>query len=153
MKILAIVVLCGLFFTCAAGQGFAAGVGTTDEAKTMVEKAATYLKANGKEKSFAEFSNPKGRFKDRDLYIYVVDMKGTTLAHGGNPALVGVNMTMVKDADGKLFMKEVIEGAQKKGKGWSDYKWTNPTSKVVEAKTAYYQKVDDVIVGCGAYKQ
>jgi cytochrome c len=62
-------------------------------------------------------------------------------------------MTTVKDADGKFFMREIIEGAQTKGKGWCDYKWTNPNTKVVEAKTAYYQRVDEFFIGCGACKR
>jgi hypothetical protein len=34
-----------------------------------------------------------------------------------------------------------------------DYKFTNPTSKKLENKTAYIEKYEDVIVGCGAYKK
>lgn len=33
------------------------------------------------------------------------------------------------------------------------YKFTNPTSKKLENKTAYIEKYEDVIVGCGAYKK
>lgn len=106
MKIAALV-LCTLFLVCAAGQSFGEGVGTKAEAKAMVEKAASYLKANGKEKSFAEFMQPKGQFKDRDLYVYALDKTGKVLAHGGIASLVGMDFSKTKDADGKLFIKEV----------------------------------------------
>jgi hypothetical protein len=31
--------------------------------------------------------------------------------------------------------------------------FTNPTTKKLEHKTAYIEKVDDFIFGCGAYKK
>ena len=43
--------------------------------------------------------------------------------------------------------------AKTKGKGWQDYKFTNPVSKKIEQKSAYIEKVDDLIVGCGVYKK
>jgi signal transduction histidine kinase len=127
--------------------------GTAQEAKVMVEKAVTFMKANGKAKAFAEFTNQKGQFIKEDLYIFVIDTKGLTLAHGGSPKLVGKDMSGLKDADGKMFIKELIDAANAKGSGWSDYKWTNPTSKKIEVKSTYFQKVDDVIFGCGIYKK
>ncbi len=132
---------------------FAFAGGTADEAKALVEKAAAHLKANGKEKSFAEFTNRQGSFVDRDLYIFVVDFKGMTLAHGGNSKLVGKDMLELKDADGKFFIKAFIETAQSKGSGWVDYKWVNPQTNKIEDKSTYVQKVDDYFLGCGIYKQ
>lgn len=126
--------------------------GTAAEATTLVKKAADYLKANGKEKAFAEFNNPKGQFIDRDLYIFVFDLNGKTLAHGTNSKLLDKNMIDLKDADGKHFIKEFIEVANTKSKGWVDYKWTNPVSKAIEPKSTYIEKAGDVIIGCGIYK-
>ena len=79
-------------------------------------------------------------------------MNGKTLAHGTNPKLIDKNMTELKDADGKYFVKEFIEVANTKGKGWIDYKWTNPATKAIEPKSTYIEKVGDVLVGCGIYK-
>jgi cytochrome c len=142
--------LAALAFNHAA---FAAGdKGTADEATALTKKAIAYLKANGKEKAFAEFSNPSGQFKDRDLYIFVIDFNGKTVAHGANAKLIDKNMAELKDADGKLFIKEFIDVAKGKGKGWVDYKWPHPTTKAIEAKTSYVEKADDVIVACGIYK-
>ena len=42
--------------------------------------------------------------------------------------------------------------AQTSGEGWVTYKWPNPVSKKIEDKAAFIRKVDDMIVGCGAYK-
>jgi hypothetical protein len=57
-----------------------------------------------------------------------------------------------KDADGKEFVKERIELAKTRGKGWQNYKFSNPLTKKNEEKTAYIEKADDVIVGSGVYK-
>lgn len=37
-------------------------------------------------------------------------------------------------------------------KGWVDYKWPNPVSIALEAKSSYVEKAGDVIIGCGTYK-
>ncbi|HEY0847981.1 MAG TPA: cache domain-containing protein [Noviherbaspirillum sp.] len=139
-----------------AGLGFvqpslAADKGTQEEATALVKKAIAYLKANGKEKAYAEFTNGS-QFKDRDLYVFVVDFNGMALAHGANPKLVDKNMSDLKDGDGKFFVREFIEVAKTKGKGWVDYKWPNPVTKVIEPKTTYVERVDDTLVACGVYK-
>ncbi|HJV50866.1 MAG TPA: cache domain-containing protein [Noviherbaspirillum sp.] len=136
----------------AAGSAGAADKATQEQAVALVKKAAAYLHANGRDKALAEFSNPKGQFTERDLYVFVNDLSGNTLAHGGNPKLVGKNVMELKDADGKLFIKEMTELAKAKGKGWVDYKWPNPVTKAIDAKTTYVERVGDVMIGCGIYK-
>lgn len=126
--------------------------GTAAEAEALVKKAIAYMKANGKEAAFAEINNPKGRFTDRDLYIFVYDMNGKCLAHGLNLKMIGKDLIELKDADGKLFVKERIDIAKTNGKGWQDYKFTDPISKTIEHKRAYVEKYDDLIVGSGIYK-
>jgi signal transduction histidine kinase len=126
--------------------------GSADEAKSMLERAVAYVKANGNEKAFAEVTNRQGSFVDRDLYIFAVDFNGLTIAHGGNAKLVGKDMLGLKDADGKFFIKAFIETAKSKGNGWVDYKWVNPQTNKIENKSTYVQKVDDYFLGCGIYK-
>ena len=145
--------LFGLFAMTLSHAALAASdKGSADEAIALVKTAVNYVKANDKEKAYAEFNNNKGQFIDRDLYIFVFDMTGKTLAHGTNPRLLGKNMIDLKDADGKYFIKSIIEVANTKGKGWVDYKWTNPVSKAIEQKSTYIEKVGDVLVACGIYK-
>jgi cytochrome c len=125
---------------------------TPDEASALVKKAVAFYKANGKAKALAEYNNPKGQFVDKDLYIFAIDMSGTTLANGVNPKLIGKNTLELKDASGKAFIKEFLELGKTKGSGWVDYMWNNPNSQKMEAKTSYVEKVDDIILGCGIYK-
>lgn len=136
-----------------AAPSFAAENGTQEEATAMVKKAVTYLKANGKDKTLAEVSNNKGQFVDRDLYISVYDMNGNVLAHGTNAKLIGKDVSALKDADGKEFIKDILGKAKAAGKGTSDYKWPNPTTKEIQAKTVYFEKANDMVFSSGYYKK
>ena len=140
-------------FLWAGGTARAAEFGTAAEAEAMVKKAAAYIKANGKEKGFAEISSPQSQFKDRDLYVTVYDLNGKCLAHGQNPKMAGKDMIELKDPDGKAFVKERVELAKTKDKFWQDYKFTNPVTKKVEPKAMYIEKHGDLLIGCGIYKK
>lgn len=130
----------------------AAERGTADEAMAMAKKAIAYLKANGKEKTFAEINDTRGQFTDRDLYVVVYDLNGKNLAHGLNPRMIGKDLIDIRDGDGKYYMRERLEIIKTKGKGWQDYKFLDPLTKKIEPKSMYIEQVDDVIIGCGIYK-
>jgi len=42
----------------------------------MVEKAVTFIKANGEEMALQEFNKPNGKFQWRDLYVFAYDLQG-----------------------------------------------------------------------------
>lgn len=136
------------------GLAFAdAGHGTAEEAKAMAEKAAAYLKEAGADKAFAAFNDPANKdYHDRDLYVFVRSMDGNTVSHGANKGMIGHTSLDLKDADGKLYNKEMIDLANSKGNGWVDYRWVNPVDKKIEPKSSFIQKVGDYVVGVGAYK-
>ena len=98
----------------------------------------------------AEFSKPKGQFTKGDLYVFAYNPTGAIIAHGGDPKLVGQDFTGVQDPDGKYFAREFIKIGPEGG--WVDYKWMNYVTKKVDAKTTYLKRIDNVIIGCGAYK-
>ncbi|MGO9013665.1 MAG: cache domain-containing protein [Dissulfurispiraceae bacterium] len=152
MKKFFVAALMAFFLVGITSVAFAGAHGTKAEAEAMVKKAIAYIKEHGKEKAFAEFDNKNGKFVDRDLYVMVYDMTGTTLAHGANQKMVGKNFIDMKDPDGVPFVKERIELAKTKGKGWQEYKFTNPVTKKIEPKIVYIEKYEDMIVCCGAYK-
>lgn len=142
--------MAGMFVVCTAGAAMAAG--TKADAEALVKKAIAFVKENGKEKGFAEISNPKGKFVKEDVYVTVYDMNGKCLAHGSNAKLIGKDLIGMKDPDGVAYVKERIDIAKSKGKGWQDYKFNNPVTKKIEPKTAYLEKSEDVIFSAGAYK-
>ncbi len=124
---------------------------TKQDAQAIVEKAAAYAAANGKDKLLAEVNKKDGSFNQGELYVFVYDLQGTLIADAVNPSLRGQNNLSKPDADGKLFRKEFVEVATSKGKGWVDYKYANPTTGKVEAKTSYVLKQGDVIIIAGVY--
>ncbi len=128
--------------------------GTSAEAIAMVDRAIAHIKKAGREKAFADFSDQKGSFIDRDLYVVVYDMKGKVLAHGANAKMIGKDVIDLRDVDGKLFVKERVEMMSKapNAKGWQEYKFMNPVSRQIEPKSMYLQRFEDVMVGCGIYK-
>lgn len=136
-----------------AANVFAADPATAAEATALVKQGVAFVKANGKDKLLTEVVNPKGKFVDRDLYLSVWDLKAKVLAHGANPKMVGKDLTELKDADDKYFMKEIVAKAANPGSGWVDYKWVNPVTKEIQAKSAYFEKVDDIIISAGYYKK
>ena len=122
------------------------------EATAMVKKGVAYMKANGKDKAYAAITDKQGPFIDRDLYLTVYGLDGTVRAHGANEKMIGKNLIDLKDVDGKPFVKERVEMAQSKASFWQDYKFTNPTTKKIEPKTMYCERVDDAVVCGGIYK-
>lgn len=141
--------ICALTFHSTA---LASDKGTADEAIAMVKKGVELVKAQGKDKAFAEFNNPNGQFVKGDLYVMAYDMEGNNKAHGANAKLIGKNLIDIKDANGVFIVKSFIDLAQSKGKGWVDYKWPNHITKSVDMKSTYIEKVDDVLIGVGIYK-
>jgi cytochrome c len=143
-----------MLLTVGVSMAMAQDKGTPAEARAMVKKAVAFMKEVGKDKALAEFSNPKGKFIYKDLYVWATAMDGTNLSHPYTPALIGKNMMNLKDADGKLFVQERIEIAKTKGSGAIEYRWSNPQTKKVEKKEAYFETVPgmNLFVNCGYYK-
>jgi cytochrome c len=145
------IVMAVLFLGCSV---YVANASTAEEAKANAENAAVFVKENGKEKAFAEFNNPNGQFTKGDLYIFAVDFNGVQLANGGNPKLVGMNTMEMKDQNGILLTKEMLNIVKTKGSGWVDYSWVNPATKKVQGKTTYVKRIEgnDYFVACGIWK-
>jgi cytochrome c len=129
-----------------------AEMATAKEAEAMVKKGVAFIKANGREKSFAEMTSKQGQFRDRDLYLTVYSLDGMALAHGANEKMVGHNLIGFKDVDGKEFFRERMELAKTKGTFWQDYKFANPITKRIEPKSAYCERMEDIVVCGGVYK-
>lgn len=135
--------------------GFLAGAGaaeraTKEEAVAMVKKAVAFYKANGSEKAFAAFSDQAGPFRDRELFLIVLDSKGNTLAHGALKKMIGVNIMDLKDVNGVPIIRSFYKAVEKEGSGWSDeYVFINPALQKMEPKRTYVEKVDDILIACG----
>lgn len=148
-----IVSLVAVLLVVAAGLAMGAEQkGARAQAKALVEKAALYVKETGKDKAFAEFSNPRGKFVNKELYLFAIGVNGVFLAHGADPSLVGINQLQSKSEYVRLATLGLIE-TSKKGGGWYTYQWPHPKTGKLQRKSSFIQKVDDsVFIGCGVYE-
>jgi hypothetical protein len=146
IKTLMLALLAAGFMTTAGAQERA----TLDQAKAMVKKARAYIQKVGPEKAYAEISNPKGQFVDREIYVYVYDKQLNNLAHGGNQKLIGKNLADLRDTDGVYLNKGLLDAAMKGG-GTFKFKFLNPATRTIEVKTGYAEMEGDVMVGSGVY--
>lgn len=138
-------------------QGFNLGIrenGTAEEAMAMVKRGVEFLRAHG-ERAFLDEVNKlaSGHFIERDLYLLAVDANSYKfVAHGVNPRVLNYDSRLTKDVDGRTYMKELVDRAKAAGQGWIEYKGNHPVTNEVKAKVCYFERVGDLIVACGAYK-
>lgn len=124
------------------------------DAIAMAERGAAFMKAHGKDEMMKKISARDPDFVQGSLYVDMRDINtGIVLAHPINAAIVGKDLTDVPDANGKKYRREIIELAARKGKGWVDYMYKNPSTGKIEPKTTYILRVGDVVLEAGIYKK
>jgi signal transduction histidine kinase len=142
----------GILAVTLAGTASASVMGTPEEAKAMSLKARAAVNELGREKAFAAFADPNGAFRDRDLYVFCIDMEGVLLSQPIKPELVGKNMYHFNKY-GDLLFQDMIAVAQASGTGWVDYRWPHPGTNEIRPKTSYIATNDEgFFCGVGAYK-
>ncbi|MDE2203407.1 MAG: cache domain-containing protein [Burkholderiaceae bacterium] len=128
--------------------------GTRDEAVQMVKEAVNFAREHGADALVEEVGKlNKSRFVDRDLYCSLYDVECKCLANGANPRYVGINGNTFKDSDGRFFVKEIVAKAAKDGSGWVDYKHPHPVTRESQPKTTYFERIGNIVVSCGFYRQ
>ncbi|MFN2183997.1 MAG: cache domain-containing protein [Anaerolineae bacterium] len=134
-------------------SGASAGaMGTPDEAKALSLKAQAAVNEMGREQAFAAFADPNGEFRDRDLYVFCIDMDGVLLSQPLKPELIGKNMYNFNKY-GDLLFQDMVTLAKSSGAGWVDYKWPYPGTEEIRQKTSYIATNDEgFFCGVGAYK-
>ncbi len=144
--------LAALSLAAASAIAFAADHATPREARALFDQAVKYLKANGSEKSWKAFNNRSGPFVKKDLYVYVIDTKGTYVANGAAPVeLVGLNVLDTVDAAGLPLFREMIAVTDKQAEARIRYVWLNRKSNHVEPKHAWLYRDGNYILGVGYY--
>ncbi|NJL50827.1 MAG: chemotaxis protein [Blastochloris sp.] len=129
-------------------QAFAADFGTAAEAKAMLEKAVTALKAD-KAAALEKFKAGTDGFKDRDLYPFCGGPDGNFTAH---PTLTGKSLKELKDKTGKALGAEIYSVAAEGKIGEVAYMWPRPGTTDPVAKVSFVTKVGDQTCAVGYYK-
>lgn len=140
--------LAGLMLTL--GSAHAAGeFGTADEAKAMLAKVVTAVKAD-KAKALKDFAAKANGFGDRDLYPFCGGPDGNFTAH---PSLTGKSMKELKDKEGKGLGEEMYKVAAEGKVSEVSYKWPRPGADTTPVqKVSYVTKVGDQVCAVGYYK-
>lgn len=122
-----------------------------------VEAATALLRREGRA-GFARLRDRNDRFFFRDTYVFVNDAKGVELVNAGFPSLEGRNLMALRDAEGKLLVRDYIDLALRDGEGWTSYLWPEPDrSPLPLRKHTFVKKVvlsngETLIVGAGLYE-
>jgi hypothetical protein len=89
--------------------------GTADEARAMLMKALAAVKAD-ETKALEMFNTGEGGFRDRDLYVFCVNVTDGTIVATGNPNLkqaLGTDIRAAQNSTGKAFGAEIYAAIQK----------------------------------------
>lgn len=129
----------------------------TRDLVSLVNDAAALVQSKG-EAAFADFRVPGSRWRQQELYIFVIDPDGTMLVHP-DPALEGKNELELKDVDGRPIIRGLIHAATvdpNKPEGWYHYQWPVPGQILPRWKSSYVRLVTApsgkrYIVGSGVY--
>jgi Single Cache domain 2 len=133
--------------TLAAAQQF----GTADEAKAMLERAVTELKA-GEAAALAKFNDKDNKqFRDRDLYVFCFNTPDGKFTAHPNATLVGTDIRALKVKDdplGQRIFDQVKEGAVTT----VSYEFPKPGTTDPVPKESYITRVANQGCGVGYYK-
>ena len=88
---------------------------------SFVKKATEYLKAQGATVALRDFSSYTGGFIKGPLRIAVYSPDGLVLADANNPIFIGQNLMNARDAEGKEYIRDLIQDVSSKGRAWVTY--------------------------------
>jgi signal transduction histidine kinase len=119
----------------------------------LVDRAVTYAKANGKEKTLAEINNPRGQFVQGDLFVWAENFDGTVLADPFWKEGVNKNWMTYTDPNGAKTTIVSIN-AIKSGTGFTHVMFPDTAEgrTISVPKLVYMRAVDDTWwIGSGIY--
>jgi hypothetical protein len=142
-------------FITLSASSFAQQLGTADEAKAMLAKAVTALKAD-RDVTLAMINKGEGGFRDRDLYVVCGRTSdGKVLATGALAPPIGVDQRALKDSTGKAFGMDLYAAGQKPEGEITEVSYMFPkpgTTTPPVSKVSFVTRVGDLGCGVGYYK-
>ena len=86
-------------------------------------------------------------------YIFVHDLKGINLAHGGDPKEEGTDRLPSHDINGTFYVKDMIKVATEQGDGIVHYVYPRASGGPPLPKIAYIKKFEpwSALIGAGVY--
>jgi len=136
------------------GVAFAAAqrLGTAAEAKAMLDRAVTELKANAST-ALAKFNDKDNKqFRDRDLYVFCYNASDGKFTAHPSPALMGTDIRALKDPSGTPMGQNIFDTAKEGSILTVDYKFPKPGTTEPLSKQSFVTKVGGQGCGVGYYK-
>jgi len=120
---------------------------TLAQAREFHKKVAAFAKEVGCDKFIAEINNTKSKYNTtyKNVYPQAHDLNGVVLGNGHNPYLVGQNHMGLKDAEGKPFVRNVMDAIKKSNHVETEYKWLDSKTKKIDKRLVMTDLID-----CGA---
>ena len=119
-------------------------------AQKLAERVAAIIKADGIEGARTVLERSEHNFRDGDLYAWVLDSHGVVVLHP-DPIMIGLDLIMLRDMTARVFIAEILLRAHSKQRFWDEYTGVKPDTNRVTVKRQWIIKVDDHIVGAGAW--
>ena len=141
-----------VYLACVAGGACAADQAER-EAVAMAERGAALIKAKGKEEMMKRIHAHDPEFFQAGLSMDMRDLyTGIVLADAFNPEQAGRQLSEGPDPYSP-YPRQVIELAQRAGKGWIATPYRDPASGKNALKTTYVLRVDDVVLQADIRRQ
>jgi signal transduction histidine kinase len=123
----------------------------------LVTDAAELVHSKG-EAAFDDFRVSGSRWRQEEVYIFVLDPKGNMLVHP-DPTMEGKNELDLHDINGKPIIRGLIDAAStipRQSEGWYHYQWPVPGGLLPRWKSSYVRLAiapsgNRYIVGSGMY--
>jgi methyl-accepting chemotaxis protein len=133
-------------------QRFRLRQGTAEEAMELVHRALDYIKDHGMQAAITAINDPKMRFYDRDMYVFINDNDCRFHAFGGKPERIGSSALDMPGVDAKKLRDLTLQCVERGG-GWFEYEIPNPVTGVLEPKMSYLMPIGNGLnVACGVYR-
>ena len=135
-------------------QARASDSATKEECVAKVADVVKLIQQKSADEAIKQVNDSKGPYVWKDTYVYIMDLKGTIVAHGTQAKFVGKNLMGLKDPVTKepwypaLFEKI---NASADSKGWFSYHWRKTESEAIFKKECYYERIGDLVVFAGIY--
>jgi len=130
-------------------------LGTAADAKAMLEKTVTALKAD-KAKTLDEINAGTNGFLQGDIYPFcfnLSDGKNVAVANPNAKGLIGKDIRTLKDPTGDAFGQRIYDAAKEGQVNEVSYKFPKPgTDKTPAPKVSFVTATDGIGCGVGYYK-
>ena len=155
MKRSLMVLCCLVYFLFFVSASMAGESATPKEVVQKVDEAVQLVSKKG-ESCFPEFDDPNGKWVWGGTYVFIMKCENTALVtHPIKPALIGKDLSKLKDKNGNYFFSQLCEVGSTPEGGWVEYLWPKPGEKEPSRKITFCRQIPgtEFQAGAGIYDE